>query len=424
MNKTIPAKIEHVQLEGLAFKPAQKGYYYLVFWWYNIPLGDLYIEFDGQETDDSKLNKAIINAIAPAIDFYISKYKSQGKDNYQKEFTQGNFDGFKKTMGEIFSACLPVDIPRKVDVSVVICTRNRSRDLKLCIESLLKQTCLPIEIIVVDNAPTDDSTKLVAQQHPEVTYYLEERPGLDIARNTGALKAKYHIIAYTDDDVQVHPLWTYRVWETFLKEDVHAMTGLVLASSLDTESQQIFEKHWAFNKGYIYKIYDNYFIKSNLKVGPKVWDIGAGANMAFRKAVLAKVNWFDERLDVGAAGCSGDSEIWFRVLENNFNIQYNPQAVVYHEHRNELSKLHKQLFNYMRGFAAAALIQHDQNKHAGYRKHLFYTLPRYYFFSMVRGFPFYKFNHQTVFSEVHGLLSGIKFYYQNKKKPPFRSGIS
>ncbi|MEX8546205.1 MAG: glycosyltransferase family 2 protein [Mucilaginibacter sp.] len=422
MSKILPANIEHVQLDGLAFKPKQKGYCYLVFWWYSIPLGDLYIEFDGQEPNNSKLNKAIINAIAPTIDFYAAKYKPKG--NYQKEFISGNYDVFKKIMAEIFSACLPVDIPSKVGVSVVICTRNRSQDLKLCIESLLKQTCLPEEIIVVDNAPTDNSTQLIAEQYKDVTYCKEERPGLDIARNSGALKAKNQIVAYTDDDVQVHPLWTYRVWETFLKEDVHAMTGLVLASSLDTESQQIFEKHWAFNKGYLYKVYNNQFIKENLKVGPKVWDIGAGANMAFRKQVLAKVNWFDERLDVGAAGCSGDSEIWFRVLENNFNIQYNPQAVVYHEHRKELGKLHKQLFNYMRGFAAAALIQHDQNKHAGYRKHLFYKLPQYYFYLLVKGFPSYKFNHRTVFSEIHGLLSGIKFYYQNRKKPAIRSGIN
>jgi hypothetical protein len=51
------------------------------------------------------------------------------------------------------------------------------------------------------------------------------------------------------------------------------MTGLVLASSLETESQQIFEKNWGFNKGY-QDIYFNNISKS--VTAPKVWDIGAG----------------------------------------------------------------------------------------------------------------------------------------------------
>lgn len=418
MSKILPATIEHIHLEDTVFTSKQSGYYYFVFWWHSIPLGDLYINFNTQNLDNSQLKKSVNNAIGTAVDFYASKSKHSG--NYQKEFADGNNDAFKIIMQEIFSPYLPVSIPGKADVSVVICTRNRSQDLKLCIESLLKQTCLPEEIIVVDNAPTDNTTQLIAQQYKSVTYCREERPGLDIARNTGAMKANYPIVAYTDDDVQVHPLWVYRVWETFLQNDVHAMTGLVLASSLDTESQQIFEKYWAFNKGYLYKLFDNHFIKDNLKIGPKVWDIGAGANMAFRKSVLKEVNWFDERLDVGAAGCSGDSEIWFRILENSFNIQYNPQAVVFHEHRKELSKLHKQLFNYMRGFAAAALIQHEQNSYAGYRKHLFYTLPKYYFQLLLQGFPSYSFRYQTVFNEIKGLLSGIKFYYRNRKKPAIK----
>jgi hypothetical protein len=35
----------------------------------------------------------------------------------------------------------------------------------------------------------------------------------------------------------------------FLQENIDAMTGLVLASSLETESQQIFEKNWDLTRG-------------------------------------------------------------------------------------------------------------------------------------------------------------------------------
>ncbi len=320
-------------------------------------------------------------------------------------------------MDEILSPYRSLNIPDEVDVSVVICTRNRSESLKKCLDSLSKQICKPREIIVVDNAPSDDSTKSAVALYPSVSYHNEPRPGLDIARNTGARLASFPIVAYTDDDVWVDRLWAFRIWETFLQADIDAMTGLVIASSLETVSQQLFEKHWGFNKGYRDIHFTGDFI---LKApgAPKVWDIGAGANMAFRKKAIEQVNYFDDRLDVGAAGCSGDSEIWFRMLANNMAIHYNPRAYVFHEHRKEMAQLHKQLFGYMRGHSASVLIQHAQNKAVGYKKYLYFKLPKYYLSLLLSGFPNYGFRYQTLWSEIKGLISGIRFYHNHKHKPP------
>lgn len=188
---------------------------------------------------------------------------------------------------------------------------------------------------------------------------------------------------------------------------------MVISSSLDTESQQIFEKHWGFNKGYHDIYFGETFFKKN---APKVWEIGAGANMAFRKTVLEKVGFFDERLDVGAAGCSGDSEIWFRILFAKGIIQYTPRVIVFHEHRKHITELKKQIYNYMRGHAASVLIQHAQNNNMGYKKYLFRRVPKNYLFSLVAGFPNYKFQYQTVFAEINGLISGLWFYKKNKNK--------
>ncbi|WP_018611241.1 glycosyltransferase family 2 protein [Segetibacter koreensis] len=385
--------------------------YYLVFWWHSIPLGDLYICRE-EEIDNEEFKNMVIKAVTPSINYYAEK--AAFTSSYKEAYLSDNFPLFSKILDKIFAAFIAEQLPGEVEISVVICTRNRSKRLQLCLESLQKQICTPKEIIVVDNAPTDNNTRLVVENFPNATYLLEARPGLDIARNAGAKKASYPIVAYTDDDVFLHPMWTYRVWESFISEDTDAITGLVIASSLDTESQQIFEKHWSFNKGYVDKVFDQDFLKSK---SPKVWDIGAGANMAFRKEVLNKINYFDERLDVGAAGCSGDSEIWYRILLAGFKIKYNPRAVVYHEHRREISALHKQIFNYMRGHAASVLIQHSQNKKAGYRRYLFYEIPKYYLLLFRIGFPSYSFRYRTLISEVKGLVSGVRFFYRNRKNP-------
>lgn len=419
MKRISPYITQNIRLEDISarveFPQIKEAGYYCIFWWKDIPLGQLFIEKD-QEPAQKELNQKVFHAIEQTIEFYIVQQKLV-KSDYKKAYFNTNQELFKKEMDRIFFSLLPDSLPDTVDVSIVICTRNRSIHLQNCLERLKNQRCFPREIIVVDNAPSDESSRIVAEKFPGIIYCREPLPGLDIARNSGAKLAKGNIIAYVDDDVLVHPLWTYRTWESFLHKDITATTGLVIAAELQTEAQQIFEKFWSFNRGYEDKIYDSEFFNKNLTEGPPVWEIGAGANMAFRKSVFEEVGYFDRRLDVGAAGCSGDSEIWFRILAHGGTILYSPRSVVYHEHRKELRQLHKQLFNYMRGFAAAALIQQEQYRKAGYKKRLFRSLPKNYFSTIVNAFPRYSFQNRTIFSEIRGVVSGIFFYYKNKNTP-------
>lgn len=415
MTKYLPYIIHHIQLENgfkVIFDRLTAGKkYYLVFWWKEVPLGDWYFKLE-KDFKSTQLIEKIAEIIKPVIKFY-GAWQELDKYDYEKAILD---DGpmFAHIMNAVFSAQSTYKFPNYVDISVVICTRNRSNHLKSCLDSLQSLLCKPKEIVVVDNAPANDSTKKLVEQYNQVTYCLEQRPGLDIARNTGACQANCPIIAYVDDDVLIHPLWAYRTWETFLNVDIAALTGLVIASSLDTEAQQVFELYWSFNRGYVDKTYDRKYFEKRWSNGPPVWEIGAGANMAFRKSVLDESGYFDERLDAGAAGCSGDSEIWYRILAKGFNIHYNPLAVVYHEHRKEISALHKQLFNYMKGHVVAALIQYSQNKTSSYQKHVFQAIPKYYLLLLLKGFPFYHLRHQTLLSEIGGIISGL-FYFKKHR---------
>ena len=288
--------------------------------------------------------------------------------------------------------------------------------MKKCLQLLSNLQSVPQEIIVVDNAPDNNHSQEVTQLFPNVKYVLEPRIGLDIARNTGIKNSKEAIVAYVDDDVVVHPLWAYHVWKTFDDPLTAAMTGLVFAAELETEAQLVFEKCWSFNRGYINKIYDHNYFRNTLSAGPPVWDIGAGANMAFRKSVFDEVGLFDELLDVGAAGCNGDSEMWYRILAKGYNIQYNPLAIAYHEHRRELNGLKKQLFYYMRGHTVAALIQQKLLPEAGYKKSLLTKMPVYYLRLLAQGFPRFEFRHQTLWAELKGIASGWIFYFKHRKQ--------
>jgi GT2 family glycosyltransferase len=418
MKKFLPYGITHINLDKDLKKPdleTQNQGNYLVFWWKHIPLGHLFIE-PKENFDSAFYYGKLVEVLGPTLAQYHKNHQSE--DNYwQSLLLDGDFDKWTIWMEEVFASITARPRPNRVPVSLVICTRNRVDDLKKCLDSISSLTVLPEEVIIVDNARTNDRTEKLVATYKGIKYYEEPVPGLSYARNTGVRRASQEIIAFTDDDVLLHHLWIQQVWEAFSQSHVAAMTGLVLAAELRTETQFIFEKHWSFNQGFIDKFYNPTYFRKTLPIGPPVWEIGAGANMAFRRSIFAKLGYFDERLGAGASGCSEDSEMWYRILLNEQTIHYNPRAIVFHKHRDEKAALHKQLFAYMRGFAAAALIQQKQHPKAGYKRHLFITLPKYYLFLLFRGFPKYAFRFQTIRSEITGLLSGLLFYLKHQKIP-------
>jgi GT2 family glycosyltransferase len=413
-----PYNIYHLQLEqqiDIYDYLKEHSRYYLQIWWRQIPLGFLYIE-EEDKLDRNDLQLKVIRAIQPCIDFYQSNSELPEK-NYISSFLNNDKQLFHMIMSEIFAPYENNSTQQTLCVSVVVCTHNRSKDLFNCLTSLLNQQCLPEEIIVVDNAPTDDSTKKVVAHFPGVIYCQEAQKGLSIARNTGIKMATCPIIAFTDDDVTVHPLWIQKVWESFLLPEVKAMTGLIIPSVLDTESQQLFEKYWGFTKNYCDREFTYSFIERNLKRAPEVWQVGAGANMAFRKTVFDSVGYFDERLGAGASGCSEDSELWFRILLKGHRIHYNPRAITCHAHRMDMKALRKQLYYYARGHMAAALIQESTIKDAGYKHRVFVSYPKLYLRRLIKGFPFYKNRNRTLLSEIVGWYAGIRFFKKYCKKP-------
>jgi GT2 family glycosyltransferase len=297
-------------------------------------------------------------------------------------------------------------------VSVVICTRDRPGELRRCLSSLPRQTLAPLEVIVVDNASTSAETRQVAEA-AGVIYVREDRPGLDYARNTGAATARGDIVAYTDDDVLLHPSWLENLAAAFDAPDVGAVTGLVLPAELASPAQLHFETFWSFGRGYARKDFTPQAFAALRNAFP-VWEIGAGASMAFRREVFAALGGFDERLDVGRAGCSGDSEYWHRLLAGGYVCRYEPTSVAYHYHRNTDDGLAGQLFHYMRGHAAALLVQFERTGRIGNLKRAFLGLPlRYARRLMRRSQP----RDLYLEREIRGYVSGLGFYLTGPKRP-------
>ena len=64
---------------------------------------------------------------------------------------------------------------------------------------------------MVDNAPTSEATYHLVKNKNWITYIRETRLGLGVARNTGLKVSTGDIVAFTDDDVTIHPDWITRL---------------------------------------------------------------------------------------------------------------------------------------------------------------------------------------------------------------------
>ncbi len=231
-------------------------------------------------------------------------------------------------------------------VTVAVCTRDRPEDIGRCLAALVQLDYPQLDLLVVDNAPATEATKiLVESQYPTVRYVREPRPGLDWARNRAILAAQGEIIAFTDDDVVVDRLWVKAIAQAFGTDpDVMAVTGLVVPYELETKAQTLFEDYGGFGRGFARKRYQ---CGAEGRLPPYVLgagQFGTGANMAYRRVVFAEIGYFDPALDVGTPthGC-GDLEMFIRILRSGYALLYEPAAMIRHRHRRDYPKLRQQI---------------------------------------------------------------------------------
>ena len=245
-------------------------------------------------------------------------------------------------------------------ISVVICTRDRTDLLKGALEAILALDYPDREIIVIDNAPSNNSTAELVARLP-VRYVKEERPGLDWARNRGIAEASHEIIAFTDDDVRPDRGWLRGIAAGFVDPTIMAVSGLVAPAELETEAQIQYE----FGYGGMLQYLHCFKVDgSNLTAQKLLWAsaYGVGANMAFRRQVFEDVGNFDPALDVGTpTRGAGDIEMFHRILAKGYSTFYEPTAFVWHVHRRSGEALSRQLRDNGRGFGAY-LLTCDRNR--------------------------------------------------------------
>ena len=213
------------------------------------------------------------------------------------------------------------------EISVVICTHNRSLLLADCINSLLNQNINSenFEILIVDNNSTDNTKDVIAEfceKHNNIKYLFEQTAGYSAPRNCGWKNASGKIIAYIDDDEIAAPNWIESVLNTFQIEEKPDIIGGIYEVKYDETPPDWFTDSMGGTnknrqKGLLNQRADCYF---------------AGGNIAFKKEVLEKLNGFSGDFDMkdGFLMMGEDTDICQRAKNAGFKLYYNPGIAIYH----------------------------------------------------------------------------------------------
>jgi len=211
------------------------------------------------------------------------------------------------------------------------------------------------ELLVVDNAPPDDSTRRAVQELPEVRYELEPLAGLDFARNRALATATGDVLAFVDDDVVVDHGWFAALHELWaVHPDAGGATGQVLPYELETSAQVAFEQYGGFRRPWAPARYTAAAGAPGNPLFPYgAGMFGAGCNMSYRRQAVVDLGGFDEALDTGRPlPGGGDLDMFSRVLRGGLPLVYSPTYLVHHQHRRTQAELRHQLYTWGTGHMA------------------------------------------------------------------------
>lgn len=267
------------------------------------------------------------------------------------------------------------------DITVVICTYNRSVSLARALTSIFASSGADFsswEILVVDNNSTDDTRDVVdgfEKHYPgRIRYRFEPLQGLANARNSGVDAVITPLLAFTDDDVLVEAGWLQQLVSAFDDPHVVAVGGPVVPLWNSPKP------HW-LPQSRRYSLAPLALFDPQLN-GNQLCESPFGANMAFRRALFAKYGKF--RSDLGRTGkdllSNEDTEFCERLLDGGEIIAFAPSAIVQHPILDE--RLSKSYFlRWWFDKARADIRQHGTPNDLG---PLLFGVPLVYFLRLAR----------------------------------------
>ncbi len=129
-------------------------------------------------------------------------------------------------------------------LTVIIPTYNRYDDLTVCIKSILQQSRLPDELIIIDDAqlPHVPLQAECEQRGIKVVYDKKDHPGLTASRNRGIALATGELLYFLDDDVELFPQYLENIARVFDQDkagEIGGVGGVIVNDPPLTRSKKV-----------------------------------------------------------------------------------------------------------------------------------------------------------------------------------------
>ena len=234
--------------------------------------------------------------------------------------------------------------PSTTPLTVVVATRDRAGHLCEALAALGASLRDGDSIIVVDSASSDPRVGQVALA-AGARLVRCDRPGACRARNAGWRASETEVVAFTDDDCRPRPGWA---------------RALARAAALPARPDFVTGKVMGGQEGraQLTLSVTSSDEPATFAAGDDTSSMGHGANMAWRRSALERIDGFDEALGPGAPLLAAeDHDAFWRCLRDGGTGRFDPRAVVEHRQWRDRAGQLQAYFGYGVGSGALAVKQ-------------------------------------------------------------------
>lgn len=207
--------------------------------------------------------------------------------------------------------------------SVVVATRTRPQLVRSCLTQLAALRTAPLEIVVVDASPDDETARLVAEEFPDVALVRNELgpPTTGASRRLGYRATDGDVVAFLDDHAAVDPEWLEELLAPYRDAHVVGVAGRAL-SGIDGEETA--------GLSAIGRLLPDGRLTENFAADPgRVIEIDhmPGATMSVRRSALDAIGGI--RAHDPGTGFGEASDISLRLRQAGGTLLFQPRAVVH-----------------------------------------------------------------------------------------------
>lgn len=232
-----------------------------------------------------------------------------------------------------------------ISTSIILPTYNRPESLKDCISSIVEQTVMPNELIIIDDGNLSDIPlkNELSEAGVNCRYFKKDVPGLTESRNTGIKLSTGEVVFFLDDDVVLFRNYLEEILGVYYqdKEENIAGVGGLIANIPPLKWYE-----------YILNLYYIVFLNKGIKEGRVLRsgfctelgitefrlkqvsrvDFLSGGVSSYRRKVLEEFSFTDKYREVAL----GEDKDFSLRVSKKYRLVANPHAKVFHYNSPEM----------------------------------------------------------------------------------------